>query len=199
MDEKEKKKGNLNKKIIIGILIVLVLGVVAVLTAIFLFDNERDEFIETNEQENVTNEIVLSDQTDLLTAMQLLPDYEAVEFICIKLNGFWVFNDQFVAFIDGDEQQFIEYGLYRTGYVVRGIVQGAEVAGENTVAFTVLVPAVPATEMDDARPERTEIISIDLSTHAQDGRISIRINGFGNGNWNTYELGGKSLQEAFPN
>ncbi len=51
--------------------------------------------------------------------------------------------------------------------------------------------------MDDARPERTVTVFIDVSGLDQDGKIRIMIEGHGSGDWYTYAYGGATAEEAY--
>ena len=104
-------------------------------------------------------------------------------------------DDKFIRFVkEGDVFKF-EYGIYRTSYWIGGEVTKAVTLGDYRFAFTLHIAATPATEMDPARPEKTETVSV----HAVDHRINIKIESLGGGEWYSYEYGGETLEEAANN
>ena len=102
-------------------------------------------------------------------------------------------DDKFVGFfMEGGVLKF-EYGIYRTAYWIVGEVTNVEAKGDYRYEFTLHIPATPATEMDEARPERTETVFI----HDFDHRMNIKIENLGTGEYYSYEYGGNTLEEAF--
>lgn len=196
----ETKKKTLYTKLTAGFSLIAALTAIAILVIILFTDNkpnQPNQPSQNNEAKNPVNENNQAEESDLVKAVKKLPDSDALEFICIKLNGFWVFDYQFFGFIDGENKQFIQYGLYATSYGVNGEIKDAKSTGDNSFSLTIFVPAVPANEMNDAIPERTETIHVDISTFDVDGKIKVKIGMLGDGEWNTYKFGGKSLEEAY--
>ena len=136
----------------------------------------------------------------MASAIKELPDNKALELICTELNGYWSFEpNQFFGFITKDGKQFLEYGLFESSYAIGGEITKSEVAGEYEMALTIYVPAKSATEMDDAKPEKTETIYVDISHINLDGRINAKIENLGDGEWHTYNYGGYTLEAAYNN
>jgi hypothetical protein len=104
-------------------------------------------------------------------------------------------DDKFIRFVkEGDVFKF-EYGLYQSSYWIGGEVIKAVTTGNFRYEFTLHIPATPGTEVDPARPERTETVYV----HGVDHRINIKIESLGNGEWYSYEYGGETLEEAANN
>ncbi|MCL1914677.1 MAG: hypothetical protein FWG10_12585 [Eubacteriaceae bacterium] len=102
-------------------------------------------------------------------------------------------NDRFVGFFQEEGALRFEYGLYRSSYWIGGEVTAAvSNKGGKWTQFTVHIPATPASEMDEARPERWETIYI----HELDNMMNIKIESLG-GEWHSYVWGGYTLEEAF--
>jgi len=173
---------SLKVKIMIGILI----GALLIFTVFLVTKTD-------NKQNDNASDLV----NDLVSAVKKLPDKQALDFICNELSGYWTSDNQFLAFINSDEYQMIEYGLYQTSYSVNSEIKASDISGENSFSLTIFIPATPPTGMDEARPERTEKIYIDVSNYHIDNRINIKIENLGDGQWHTYEYGGKSLSEAY--
>ena len=110
--------------------------------------------------------------------------------------GYWTSGDLFVGFIVIDGELGIEYGLYQTSFGARGKITDSWAPTPHEMGLPILIPASAATEMDDAKPERTETISIDISNYF-DKRLNIKIEDLGDGEWHTYEFGGSSLADAY--
>ena len=102
-------------------------------------------------------------------------------------------DDKFVGFFKEDGVFKLEYGIYRTSYWISGEVTKVVPKGNYKTELTLRIPATPSTEMDKARPERTETIYI----HEVDNRMNIRIENLGGGTWYSYEYGGNTLEQAF--
>jgi len=117
-----------------------------------------------------------------------------------ELNGYWTFEpNQFFGFITKDGKQFLEYGLFESSYGISGEIINTEFAGEYEMALTIYVPAKQATEMEDAQPEKIETIYIDISHFNLDGRINVKIENLGDGEWHTYNYGGDTFESAYTN
>jgi len=201
---------SLKLKILVGILVVITISAVAVLIAILINDSNKTDISNTdntiseinsvNESNQVTNSGNSSDSTnDLIGASGNLSDYDSVEFFFVTLNGYWTFNNQFFAFTSNGGKHFVEYGLWATSFGVRGEIKDAKVIGENTFSLTLFISAVPADEMSDAKPERTEIVYVDVSNYKKENRLNVKLdnNTIGDGKWRTYEYGGITLEKAF--
>ena len=129
--------------------------------------------------------------SDLKTAVNSLPDQTALNYILSKLDGYWTSGQQFAGF----NSQSLEYGLLQSGFGVIGQITDSGILGTNSFYIELFIPARAATEMDDAQPARSESISIDISTFNQDHRLNIKIENLGDGDWQTYDFAGKSLEE----
>ena len=206
-DQKELKediKMSLKLKILGCISVIAALGAIAILVVILMTgNNETNQPLDndqTGDLSSSTSQNVQQNPNDLASAVKELPDYKALELICTKLDGYWTFEpNQFFGFIFENGKQFLEYGLYATSYGIRGEITNSKAAGEYEMAFTIYIPAEPATEMDDARPEKTETIYVDISHFNLDGRINVKIENLGDGEWHTYNYGGDTLEAAYNN
>ena len=118
-----------------------------------------------------------------------------------KLNGYWVCTEaenQFAGFLKDGSAFNLEYGLYQTSYWIGGDITDIREEDEgSTIILSLHIPAVPANEIQEARPERTVQVTVDISTLDADGMIRIRTDELGNGGWYIYKYGGVSLQDAF--
>ena len=104
-------------------------------------------------------------------------------------------DDKFIGFFkDGAHFKF-EYGLLQTSYWFAGEATKAIAPSPNAFILTLLIPAAPATDISDARPERTDAVYI----HEVDNRINIKIANLGDGEWYSYIYGGNTLEEAYEN
>jgi len=184
-------------KIVALISIIAALGAIVILMIILMTGNNKASDNPNSDLKNSENKN--EKVNDLDNALKNISDYDSLEFILVTLNGYWTFDNQFLAFTSSDSKQFTEYGLHATSYSVRGEIKNAKIVGENSFSLDIFIPAVSATEMDDARPEKTETIYVDISNFKQDGRITAKIENLGDGEWHTYEYGGKTLQEAYSN
>ena len=145
---------------------------------------------------------VVYDYNDLSTAIRDIPGKKALDEIYILLEGYWITQDNpFVAFHkneNGDHE--IEYGLFQTSAGVRGKIIGGNATGKYEATLTVFIPAVPANEMNAAKPERTETIHIDIGGLYQSGStIKVKIENPDINGWHTYKSGGSTLEQAFDN
>lgn len=138
------------------------------------------------------------DNTDLSALITALPDKEALAEMHSVFSGYWTSGDLFVGFVYTDDEPAIEYSLFQSSYGARGIITDTRAVSAHEAELTIYISAVPATEMDDAKPERTEIVSIDISNY-NDNRLNIKIANLGDGEWHTYEYGGGSLEDASNN
>ena len=143
------------------------------------------------------------DSIDLAAAISRLPARDGLDDIFACFSGYWITTgDPFVGFVfdENDGTPSIVYGLFRTSYNVRGKIVDARATGTYTMTLTILIPATPATEMDDARPERTENIYVDISPlYEQQNTIKVKIDTLGNGGWYTYRYGAGFLEDAYNN
>ena len=104
-------------------------------------------------------------------------------------------DDKFVGFFRENDSFRIEYGLFRSSYWIGGEITSIVEEENYRFEITIFIPAVAAIGMDEARPERTEIIYV----HTVDHRTNIRIESLPTGEWYSYEWGGFTLEEAFNN
>jgi len=126
------------------------------------------------------------DGTDLSALIAALPGKEALDEIHSIFLGCWTSGDLFVGFIYKDGVPGIDYGLFQTSFGAGGKITDACAVSAHEATLTIFIPAVPATEMDDAKPERSETVYIDISNY-NDNRLNIKIENLGSGEWNTYE------------
>jgi len=181
---------SLKAKIIAGISVISALGAIVLLIIIMTGNNKTNDNLNNSENDKVN---------DLVSAVKKLPDQKSLDFICTELNGYWTSDNNFLAFVSSNDYWLIEYGLYQASYSISSEIKEANIAGENSFSLTIFIPATPPTEVDDAKPERTETIYIDVSNFHLDGRINAKIENLGDGEWHTYEYGGKSLTDAYSN
>ena len=158
---------------------------------------ERLKFMLTDSKPN--GEQAVYNETDLASAVKDLPDYDALKFICNRLNGYWTGgSDWFFGFAEGSGLPCLEYGLFQTSHGVQGEITNAVATGEYLITLTLYIPAVQ-NEMDGAKPERTETVYIDVGGLGQDGKIKIKTDGLDDGEWHIYRYGGKTVDEAYSN
>ena len=172
-------------KVLAIISAVTALGAVAVLIIILIGGGSS-----TSSPDNDTNTPGDISYSDIKKALNGLPDPIALNYILEQLDGYWVSGAQFVGFVGNN----LEYGLLSSGFGVSGEISGAEISGENAFSLNIFVPARPATEMDDAQPERNELIYIDISNFDLDHRINVKMGAIGS-QWYTYDFGGHTLAE----
>ena len=137
------------------------------------------------------------DNTDLSALIAALPDKEALNEIHSLFSGYWITTgNSFVGFIYEEDEPGIDYGLFRASFGRRGKIIDARNTGKYTMTITIRIPAVPATEMDDAKPERIEEVYIDVEDYNQHNRMKIKIDSLADGGWYTYKFGGGSQMEG---
>ena len=137
------------------------------------------------------------DSTDVPALFTALPNKEALDELFSLFCGYWTSGDLFVGFFFYENGAAgIEYGLHQSGFGAKGEVIDVLLMDPHEAEFIIRIPATPATEMDEAKPERTESVSIDISNY-NDGRLNIQIDNLGGGSWNTYEFGGSTLKDAY--
>jgi len=187
MKEAEKKKMSLKTKIFASISIIATLGAIVLLVIILTTSN------------NKTSSPGNDNQNNNLENWDNLSDYEQIESYFTTVKGYWISGNLFFTFINKDDQHFIEYGLYGASYGETGEIKDAKITGTNAFCLTVFIPATPANEMDNARPERTETICIDVSNLENENRLNVKFdnNSIGGKEWHTYEYGGTSIEEAY--
>ena len=136
------------------------------------------------------------DATDLPALISALPDTAALKELHSTFMGYWISgNEPFVGLIYIDDVPGIDYGLYRSSFGVSGKIIDAHAVSATEAEFTILIPAMPETAMNDATPERTEIVSIDISNY-NDQRLNFKTEGLAGGAWQTYEYGGATFEAA---
>ena len=136
------------------------------------------------------------DSTDISALISALPDTEALIELHSLFSGYWISgNEPFVGFIYIDGVPGIDYGLYRSSFGVSGKIIDSSAISANEAELTILIPAMPETAMNDATPERTETVSIDINNFT-DNRLNIKIESLAGGEWRTYEFGGSTLDDA---
>ena len=175
-------------KILAGVSIVAAICAIAVLVIILVGGKDDADSLPVDNPNGPTEVI----NNDIKNAVKNLPDPDALTFVLSELKGYWVSDQKFVGF----DSQSMEYGLLQSGYGVMGQITESGVQGENSFFIEMFIPARPATEMDDAIPARGERILVDISNY-DDGRINIKVEGLDNGEWRTYEFGGRTLEEVY--
>jgi hypothetical protein len=137
-------------------------------------------------------------ENDLSGAIANLPRSDAADTIWNRLNGYWTATDNlFAGFVYQDGIPCITYGVWESEGLGLGELAGGTATGEYPAELTIRFPATEATAMDDARPERTVTVSVDTGGLDQDGKINIKIEGHGSGDWHTYAYGGATSDEAY--
>jgi len=195
------KKLPLKAKIVGGITLAAALGAIAVLIIILLngktdLKNGGDTDLDGMDSSQVGDSGM--DSIDMTYLIAVLPDEEALGGIHTQLIGFWVSDNRFVGFTYADDALAIEYGLFQTGFGVQGKIIDARAVSVTEAQFTILIPAVPASEMNEARPERTATVTIDISNF-RNNRLNVKIVELESGEWLTYGFGGSTLEEAYDN
>jgi len=179
-----RKKMSRKAKVILIIVIIAVLGAVTALIIIKPWDKPA-----TSNQNNGNN-------NGLTSAVNALPNEGALRSLFSRLEGYWVSGSQFVGFSRAGRDLTFEYGLLQSGFGVSGQVTGANVSGNNAFSLELFIEAREATEMDEARPERTETVYVDISNYGMDNRINVKIQNLGDGEWHTYNFSGRHLMEV---
>lgn len=122
-----------------------------------------------------------------------LPRSDATDSVWAILRGYWTAADNlFVAFDLKDGIPGAEYGVWEAGGSGFGAFAGADPMGEYTAGLIIRFPATQANEVTDAKPETDVIVFIDLGGLEQDGKIRIKIESHGDGDWHTYAYGGRT-------
>ena len=105
------------------------------------------------------------DYNDLPAVMKGLPAKEALDALYVRLSGYWITDDYpFVHFfIDEKGAHCVEYGLFRTEFGMNGKVIDCSAIGPYEVELVVHFPSRPATETQEARPDSTETLYLDVS------------------------------------
>ena len=130
------------------------------------------------------------DATDLFALIAALPDNDALTELHSIFTGYWINNiNSFFGFVYIDGEPGIEYGLFQTSYWIGGKIIDSRAVNDREAELTIFIPARPETEMDEAMPERTETINIDISNYG-DNRLNIRVFNLDGGEWCTYEFAG---------
>jgi len=133
------------------------------------------------------------DETDLPALIAKLPANDVLDEIHSLFSGYWIVGSElFVGFIYENDAAAIDYGIYQTSFGECGKITEANAVSAKEFTLSIHIPAKPATDMDDAKPERTEMVYIDISNY-NDNRLNIKIGD----EWRTYEYGGGSIEEAF--
>jgi len=171
-------------KVILIIVIIAVLGAGAALFFIKPWDKPA-----TSNQNNGNN-------NSLTSAVNALPNEGALRSLFSRLEGYWLSGSQFIGFSRAGRDLTFEYGLLQSGFGVSGQVTDAKSSGNNAFSIELFIEARPATEMDEARPERTETVYIDVSNYGMDKRINVKIQNLGDGEWQTYTFSGRYLEEV---
>jgi len=135
------------------------------------------------------------DSTDLSALITALPDNDALTELHSIFTGYWINNvNSFIGFVYIDGVPGIEYGLFQTSFWIGGKIIDSRAVNDREAELTILIPARPETEMDDAIPERTETINIDISNY-EDNRLNIKVINLDSGEWCTYEFGGSNWED----
>jgi len=165
---KEVEKKKMSMKIVGVISIIAALGAIIVLV-IILMTGGNDK-----QNDNSNN----------------ISDYDQVEKYFTDIKGYWISGNLFFAFKNNDDKHFTQYGLYGSSYSETGEIKDAEITGTNTFCLSVLISATP---------ERTEKICIDVSNFEKENRLNVQIDNdsMGGKEWQTYEYGGSTLEEAY--
>ena len=207
---------SLKLKVLVGIIGFSLIGVAVLLTVVLMQGNSKTD---TSNNNNETSEIDFVSESGILDNTQSdisgnsiteevnnlentplnVSDYEQVEIFFDQLDGYWTFDNYFFAFTNKDGKHFVEYGLWAASFGVRGDIKDTKFTGENAFSLTIFIPAKSADEMNDARPERTETVYIDISNWKKENRLNVKLDNetIGDNQWHTYEYGGTTLEEAF--
>jgi hypothetical protein len=137
-------------------------------------------------------------ENDLSDTIANLPRSDAADIIWHRLSGYWTATDNlFVGFVYQDGIPGIEYGVWESEGRGFGEFIGADKTGEYTAGLIIRFPATEANEIYDARPETTAVVFVDVSGLDNDGKINIKIENQGSGDYYTYAYGGASAEETY--
>jgi hypothetical protein len=103
----------------------------------------------------------------------------------------------FVGLVWNEGLPCVTYGLWESEGSGFGELTGARASGEYEASLSFGFPALEADVLHDAIPETTVSILIDMSGLDRDGKINIKIENHGGGEWHTYAYGGASSDEAY--
>jgi len=143
---------------------------------------------------------VAIDYNDPSTYIPRIPETEALDAMYVLLEGYWITtSESFVGFYKEGGEHWILYGLWQTSYGTRGQITDGFPTGTYEAALDIFIPALEATEMDDAQPERAETVYIDLTDLIQNQKIKFKTENLEAGGWGTYEFGGDTTEQAFNN
>jgi len=140
------------------------------------------------------------DSIDLPGEIAKLPAKSSLQDIFNCLSGYWITTgDPFVGFtFENDGSPVFNYGLKESGFWTGGKVIGSEGTGKYTFNLTIKIAAVPANEMNDAQPERTEKIYIDISGFYQTPNVlKVKIANLSDGGWISYKFGAGLFEDAY--
>ena len=189
-----KTKNIFKTTTVILAVIVLALGGLSVW---LLLDNiAKNDVIAANETQKTTDHncktptiIDNTADTPLANTIKQLPNNEAVgQLFAQFIGGYWsVLDEEFVAFIYENSIPRFEYGIWETSFGNNGKVTDSKALGEYEIELTVYFPAVPASMIDDGRPEKTEKVTVDMKKFNDVGSIRVKI---AEGEWKQYEFVG---------
>jgi len=201
--KQQSKKLSLREKILIIITALSITGAAAVLVIFLAFDANKTGETSLPPDDTTTSDVSSGDdstgaRSSLAAAIASLPSQEALDEVLTLLDGYWSgANNMFVGFVYVDGVPTVDYGLFQSGFGIRGAIVNSYAVDKYEVALVINIPAVPASEINEAQPERTEIIYIDVAGLFEPGAtIRTKISGFGSGGWYTYKHGGDTIEEA---
>ena len=128
---------------------------------------------------------------DLSAPMANLPRSDAVDLIWHRLSGYWTAGgDLFVGFSSDGVPRFT-YGIYETEFSRKdGELIQSEAIGGNEGVFTFRYLEAPAADIR---------VWIDVSGLDNDGKINIKIEDVGSGEYTTFAHNGSTAEEAYRN
>ena len=206
------KDGESMKKTTI-IIIILIIIIIALAVAVgILLTNKNEEPADNNTnipgQNNVSNSNNNSSieknpiAEPLANAIKTLPSSDSLTYIWQLIPGYWTTldNKMYVVFKYENNESILTYGLWNSGFEMSsGKIIDSKSTGEYEMEISVLFPAVAASMVDDGRPETTVKISVDLTEYLDDGKIKVKIENQGNGDWYQYVYCGHTAEEAYEN
>jgi len=152
--------------------------------------------IPPKEKDKTNSNEVSKDYTDIKNIVADIPKKEALDELYKLLDGYWIDQDTFMGFSKENNKYLIEYGAYRSGFYVGGEVFNSVSINEYKIELQLdLLLGLP----EDSEDTETKVsVFLDVSGLTKEKPIiKIKVEGIGDGEWYSYNYGGKSLAEAY--
>ncbi|MCL1830221.1 MAG: sigma-70 family RNA polymerase sigma factor [Oscillospiraceae bacterium] len=189
-----KNKMSLGTKILIAALSVVGIAALVVLTVLLVNMFNKKEPDDVVDSPPVLLEVLDNENIFPINDPEI-PSLDDIDWSL--LEGYWKADHMmFVGFFsDGDDIRF-EYGLLQSGFGVRSTIIDTELEPDGSYTVTIFVAAIEPNEVDDGRPEHTEVFSINLDTLSTDEVIELRIDNSDGENWHSYTRMGDTLDNV---